>query len=96
MIIILIIAAIISFVIAILEHDKGELFEPLLIAFVVLMNAVLGVVQESRAERSLEALKKLSSQNARVIRDGKEVVIDATNLVNRIKCQMRKDTKFFL
>ena len=81
MIIILIIAAIISFVIAILEHDKGELFEPLLIAFVVLMNAVLGVVQESRAERSLEALKKLSSQNARVIRDGKEVVIDATNLV---------------
>lgn len=81
MIIILIIASIISFVVAIFEQDKGEIFEPILIAFVVIMNAILGVIQENRAEKSLEALKKLSTQNARVIRDGQEFVIDALNLV---------------
>ena len=81
MIIILIIAAIISFAIAVIEKDRGELFEPILIIFVVLMNAILGVIQESRAERSLEALKKMSALNTRVIRDGKESIIDASNLV---------------
>ncbi len=81
MIIILIIAAVISFGIAIYEGNPKEFFEPVLILLIVILNAVMGVVQESRAEKALDALKELSSPHARVIRDGKEQVIDATLLV---------------
>ena len=41
----------------------------------------MGVVQESKAEKALDALKSLSAPHARVIRDGKEMVIDAVDLV---------------
>lgn len=81
MIIILIIAAAISFGIAIYEGNPKEFFEPVLILLIVILNAVMGVVQESRAEKALDALKELSSPHARVIRDGKEQVIDAALLV---------------
>ena len=81
MIIILIIAAIISFVIVCVEQNWGELFEPALIVLIVILNAVMGVMQESKAEKALDALKNMSAPHARVIRDGKESVIDATMLV---------------
>ncbi|MBE6613052.1 MAG: ATPase, partial [Ruminococcaceae bacterium] len=81
MIIILIIAAIVSFGIVVYEQNWGELFEPALILLIVILNAVMGVVQESKAEKSLEALQSLSAPHARVIRDGKEQVIEAANLV---------------
>ena len=81
MILILLAAAIISFVIAIVEKDPGELFEPILILLIVVINAVMGVVQESKAEKALEALKSLSSPHARVIRNGVEKVIDSKDLV---------------
>lgn len=81
MILILISAAIISFITAIYEgHAKG-FFEPALILLIVVMNAVMGVIQESKAEKALEALKNLSSPHARVIRSGNEEMIEAELLV---------------
>lgn len=81
MIIILIIAAVISFVIACVERNPKEFFEPALILLIVILNAVMGVVQEAKAEKSLEALQSLSAPHARVIRGGVEEIIDAANLV---------------
>ena len=81
MIIILLIAAAVSFGIACFGHDPMEFFEPLLILLIVVLNAVLGVVQESKAEKALDALKNMSAPHARVVRDGKETVIDASQLV---------------
>jgi len=81
MIVILLVAAAISFYLALQGHDAKEFFEPALILLIVLLNAIMGTVQESRAEKSLEALKKLSAPHARVLRDGVETVIDAADLV---------------
>ena len=81
MIIILIIAAIVSFVIVCVEKNWGELFEPGLILLIVILNAIMGVAQESKAEKALDALKNMSAPHARVIRDGEEKIIDASQLV---------------
>jgi len=79
MILILILAAAISFVVACYEGEG--FYEPVLILLIVVLNAILGVVQESRAEKALESLQELSAPHARVIRDGKESIIDASFLV---------------
>ena len=81
MIIILLLAAAVSFVVACFGHDPMEFFEPLLILLIVVLNAVLGMVQEAKAEKALDALKSMSAPHARVLRDGKEQVIDAALLV---------------
>ena len=81
MIIILLLAAAVSFVVACFGHDPMEFFEPLLILLIVVLNAVLGMVQEAKAEKALDALKSMSAPHAQVLRDGKEQVIDAAQLV---------------
>lgn len=81
MILILLVAAAISFVIACVEGDPKEFFEPVLILLIVVLNAVMGVMQESKAEKALDALKSLSAPHARVIRNGEEKIIDAVELV---------------
>lgn len=81
MILILIAAAVVSFVIACIEGDAKGFFEPALILLIVILNAIMGVMQESKAEKALDALKGLSAPNARVLRGGKEKVIDAGQLV---------------
>ena len=81
MILILIAAAIVSFVVVCVEQNWGELFEPALILLIVILNAVMGVYQEGKAEKALDALKNMSAPHARVVRDGKETVIDAAQLV---------------
>ncbi len=81
MILILLLAAAVSFVVACVEQNPKEFFEPLLILLIVILNAVMGVMQESKAEKALDALKSLSAPHARVIRDGVEKVIDAALLV---------------
>ena len=81
MIIILIIAAIISFVVACVEGDPMEFIEPALILLIVILNAVLGLVQENKAEKALDALKNMSAPHARVIRGGKEHIISASEVV---------------
>ncbi len=79
MIIILIIAAIISGVVG---QMQGEGFtDSIIILIVVILNAVIGVIQENKAEKSLEALKKMSSYSAKVMRDGKVTVIPSRELV---------------
>jgi len=81
MIIILLIAAFISFVLAFQEKEVSAFFEPLLILLIVVLNAIMGVIQENKAEKSLEALMSLSSPHARVIRDQHEIQIEAKELV---------------
>ena len=81
MILILIAAAIVSFVIACVEKNPMEFFEPALILLIVVINAVMGVMQESKAEKALDALKNMSSPHAKVIRNGKEQIIESSNLV---------------
>ena len=58
MILILLAAAAISFVVACTEGDPMEFFEPVLILLIVVLNAVMGMLQESKAEKALDALKK--------------------------------------
>ena len=86
MIIILLIAAAISLGVAIYEgithgFDIVEMIEPFLILAIVLINAIMGVVQESKAEKALDALKNMSAPHARVIRDGVEKIIMSAELV---------------
>ncbi|MBR0085135.1 MAG: HAD-IC family P-type ATPase, partial [Lachnospiraceae bacterium] len=81
MILILIAAAVVSFAVVCVEQKWGEIFEPVLIVIIVILNAVMGVYQEGKAEKALDALKSMSAPNARVMRDGEEQIIDATDLV---------------
>lgn len=81
MILILIAAAIVSFTVVCVEKNWSELFDPALILIIVILNAIMGVYQEGKAEKALDALKNMSAPHARVIRDGKENIIDAKNLV---------------
>lgn len=81
MILILIAAAIVSFTIVCVEKNWKELFEPSLIVIIVILNAVMGVYQEGKAEKALNALKNMSAPHARVIRDGEEKIIDSYELV---------------
>ena len=73
-VILLIVASIISAVL-------GDYIEASAIMAIVVLNAVLGVVQESRAEQALAALKKLAAPEAQVLRDGKRVSVPAPQLV---------------
>ena len=81
MILILLAAAAVSFVVACVEKNPREFFEPLLILLIVVLNAFMGMLQESKAEKALEALKGMSAPHARVIREGREKIIDASLLV---------------
>ncbi len=60
----------------------GETSDAIVIFTVVVVNAVIGTVQEGRAEHAIAALRHLASQKARVLRDGREHVIDARELVS--------------
>lgn len=81
MILILLGAAAISFGVACVEGNPKEFFEPVLILLIVVLNAIMGIMQESKAEKALDALKTLSAPHARVIRNGQEKMIDAVFLV---------------
>ena len=79
MIIVLIFAGIISGVVG---YMNGEGFtDALIILAIVLLNAVIGVVQEAKAEKSLDALKKMSAPHCKVFRDGKLQILESRCLV---------------
>ena len=79
MIIVLLAAAAVSGVTA--AYSGESLADVFIILFVVLLNAVLGVIQESKAENAIEALKSMSAASSRVLRDGKPTVVKSEELV---------------
>ena len=78
-IIVLIIAAIVSGAVGIAEGEG--ITDTIIILIVVILNAIIGVVQESKAEKSLEALQKLTDHASKVIREGNLTVVPAKDLV---------------
>lgn len=80
MVIILLIASIISFLTSKLENNN-DYIDSIIILSIVIVNAIIGVIQENKAEKAIDALKRLSSPKARVIRDGKEESISSEFLV---------------
>ncbi|KAF2618948.1 hypothetical protein F2Q68_00038471 [Brassica cretica] len=76
---ILLAAAIISFVLAFIDGDEGgemvitAFVEPLVIFLILIVNAIVGIWQETNAEKALEALEEIQSQQATVMRDGHKV-----------------------
>lgn len=80
MIIILIFAAAISLFVSYLDGDP-DFVDPVIILVIIIVNATLGVLQEAKAEKALEALKKMSAPTAHVLRDGKVSLIDSAELV---------------
>ncbi len=79
MIIVLIISAVVSGVIGVIEGEG--ITDTIIILIVIIVNAIIGVAQENKAEKSLEALQKLSSHAAKVIRNGKITVVPSRELV---------------
>ena len=80
MIIILIIAAVVSFVMAIIQ-GTNEYLDSIIILVIVVLNAIMGVLQEAKAEKSLEELKKMSAPTTKVKRDGIIKTVITTDVV---------------
>ena len=80
MIIILIIASIISLVLAKME-GTNDYIDSIIIIAIVIFNAILGLIQESKAEKSIEALQKMSSPTAKVKRDEKIIEVSSEEIV---------------
>ncbi len=79
MIIILLVAAAISGVLAVMENESFA--DVIIILAVVIINAVLGVYQENKAEKAIEALQEMSAATSKVLRDGKICIIRSEDLV---------------
>ncbi|MBR1802548.1 MAG: calcium-translocating P-type ATPase, PMCA-type [Clostridia bacterium] len=80
MIIILLIASVVSAIVARVE-GSNDYFDSIIIIAIVVFNAIMGLVQESRAEKSLEALKKMSEPTCQVKRNGKIEIVKSEELV---------------
>ena len=81
MTIILMLAAALSAVLAFVTGDRAELADTGILLFVILLNAVVGFLQQYRADAAIEKLKKLSACEAKAVRGGKVVRLDAETLV---------------
>ena len=81
MIMILLAAALVSFIIGAINHTSSEIIDGAVILAIVLMNAVFGMLQENKAEKSLLALEKMSQPEAVILRDGKQIKIKTEIIV---------------
>ncbi len=81
MIIILIVAAVISAITATIGGEGDGYADVVIIMIVVIINAVLGVYQESKAEKAIEALQEIAAATSKVIRDGKLIDVKSEELV---------------
>ncbi|KAH9584211.1 Cation-transporting P-type ATPase [Trypanosoma melophagium] len=96
---ILLLAAMISFFMALVEKNAADFVEPFIILLILVLNATVGVWQENRAEGAIEALKSFVPETAVVLRDGKTFTVQAEDLVpgdlvevavgNRVAADMR-------
>ncbi len=75
MTVLLIVAAAVSGLIAFLSHDRNDLTDTFIILAIIFLNALVGTIQQYRADKAIENLKKLSASTCKVRRDGKEIVI---------------------
>jgi Ca2+-transporting ATPase len=81
MVVILIIASGISATLGIVNNSTEEWLDAAVITVIVLMNAILGFLQEYRAEKTIEALRSMAALKANVLRDGKLSQVDSRDLV---------------
>ena len=81
MIIVLLVAAVVSAVLAIIEKKYLDLVDSGIILFIVILNAVIGLIQEDKANNALEALKNMNKPYVKVIRDGEIMKIKSEELV---------------
>lgn len=79
MIIILLISAVVSYIISVIDKSN-DITEPIIILAIVILNAAIGVFQESKAERAIEALKEITAQKSTVMRNGKTEIINSEDL----------------
>lgn len=79
MIIVLLVAALLSLVTSLYEHESPA--DVFIILFVVILNSLLGVIQESKAEEAIEALKKMTAAKSKVLRDGVIMSVESDQLV---------------
>ena len=79
MIIILLVAALLSLITSLYQGESPS--DVFIILFVVVLNSVLGVVQENKAEEAIEALKQMTAAKSKVLRDGQIVSIESSGLV---------------
>lgn len=80
MTILLIVAAAISGIIAFVSKDKSDLTDTFIILFIIFLNALVGTIQQFRADRAIENLKKLSASSCKVRRDGADKIIPCEEL----------------
>ncbi|MBO7178562.1 MAG: HAD-IC family P-type ATPase, partial [Clostridia bacterium] len=81
MIIVLLVAAVVSGILSIVQQEYSELIDSGLILLIVVVNAIIGLVQEGKAEKSLEALKNMNKPFTKVVRDGNLEKISSEELV---------------
>ena len=81
MVLILLFSAVVSISIAIIDGQTGELFEGFVILFIVIMNAIVGVAQENKAEACIAELRKSEKTTAKVMRDGCIQIVSTQDIV---------------
>lgn len=80
MTVLLMVAAAISAIVAFLSKDKNDLTDTFIILIIIFMNAIVGTVQQYRADKAIENLKKLSACSVKVRRGGHETTVDSTSI----------------